>query len=83
MRLPRELRFEGDRVRSHRAGRGALVERVFANVSGWFAEIDRFASEPFMPDGRRQPPAPTNGFVVSAINLKLNVVTVKDKSSNL
>jgi antitoxin VapB len=58
VRLPREFRFEGDRVRVRRAGRGVLVEPMFRNVSEWFAELDRLASEPFMRDGRQQPPTP-------------------------
>jgi antitoxin VapB len=58
VRLPREFRFEGDRVRVRRAGRGVLVEPMFANVADWFAELDRFGAEPFMADGRPQPPTP-------------------------
>ncbi len=58
VRLPREFRFEGDRVRVRRAGTGVLVEPMFTNVADWFAELDRFASDPFMPEGRRQPPTP-------------------------
>ena len=58
VRLPRELRFEGDRVRVRRAGRGVLVEPMFTNVAEWFAELDRLASAPFMPEGRHQPPSP-------------------------
>jgi antitoxin VapB len=58
VRLPREFRFEGDRVRVRRAGNGVLVEPIFADVSEWFAALDRFAAEPFMPEGRRQPPTP-------------------------
>ena len=58
VRLPREFRFEGDRVRVRRAGRGVLVEPVVTDVAAWFAELDRLASEPFMPEGRQQPPAP-------------------------
>jgi antitoxin VapB len=57
VRLPREFRFEGDRVRVRRAGRGVLVEPMFTDVSAWFAELDRLA-EPFMPEGREQPPTP-------------------------
>ena len=56
VRLPREFRFDGDRVRVRRAGRGVLVEPVFTDVAAWFAELDRLASEPFMPEGRQQPP---------------------------
>ena len=56
VRLPREFRFEGDRVRVRRAGRGVLVEPMFTDVSAWFAELDRLATQPFMPEGRQQPP---------------------------
>ena len=59
VRLPREFRFEGDRVRVRRAGRGVLVEPMFTDVSAWFAELDRLAAEPFMPDGREQPRTPS------------------------
>ena len=59
IRLPRELRFEGDRVRVRRVGRGVLVEPMITDVSGWFAEIDRFEADAFMPEGRRQPVAPS------------------------
>ena len=58
VRLPREFRFEGERVRVHRVGRGVLVEPIFADVAHWFAELDRFGPEPFMAGGRHQPPAP-------------------------
>ena len=58
VRLPREFRFEGDRVRVRRVGRGVLVEPMFANVAEWFDELDQFGPEQFMADGRRQPPTP-------------------------
>lgn len=58
VRLPREFRFDGDRVRVRRAGRGVLVEPMFADVSEWFSELDRFGPEAFMADGRQQPPTP-------------------------
>ncbi len=58
VRLPREFRFEGDRVRVSRAGRGVLVEPIFTDVEKWFAELDGLAAEPFMAEGRRQPPSP-------------------------
>jgi len=63
VRLPREFRFEGDRVRVRRAGRGVLVEPMFTDVDAWFAELDRFAAEPFMPGGREQPATPRAGRV--------------------
>ena len=58
VRLPREFRFDGDRVRVRRVGRSVIVEPMFSNVSAWFAELDRFGAEPLMPEGRGQPPTP-------------------------
>lgn len=58
VRLPREFRFEGDRVRVRRVGQGVLVEPIFTNVWEWFGELDRLAAEPFMPEGRQQSPTP-------------------------
>ena len=62
VRLPREFRFEGDRVRVRRVGRGVLVEPMFGGVAEWFAELDRLGPEPFMTEGRRQPPTPERGL---------------------
>jgi antitoxin VapB len=58
VRLPREFRFEGDRVRVRRVGRGVLVEPIFKDAAGWFAALDQLATEPFMSEGRNQPPSP-------------------------
>jgi virulence-associated protein VagC len=44
-----------------RAGRGVLVEPVFGDVNEWFAALDRFGPEPFMVEGREQPPTPERG----------------------
>jgi antitoxin VapB len=58
VRLPKEYRFAGDRVRVRRMGAGLLLEPMVDDVDAWFAELDRFASEPFMPEGREQPATP-------------------------
>lgn len=58
VRLPLEFRFPGTEVRVTRQGRGVLLEPVEWNVDEWFADLDRFAAEPFMADGRNQPSAP-------------------------
>lgn len=58
VRLPREYRFDGDRVRVRRFGSGVLVEPIFTDVSAWFASLDELSAEPLLPDGRRQPLAP-------------------------
>src|SRR5260370_14910319 len=39
VRLPREFRFEGDRVRIRRMGKGVLLEPMPADPEGWVAEL--------------------------------------------
>jgi len=58
VRLPLDFRFKGDQVRIRRIGRGVMLEPMEFDVRQWFADLDRFADEPFMPDGRNQPPTP-------------------------
>lgn len=58
VRLPLEFRFPGTEVRISRQGAGVLLEPIIANVDDWFAALDRFSDEPFMTDGRDQPPSP-------------------------
>jgi antitoxin VapB len=56
VRLPKEFRFEGDRVRIRRVPQGVLLEPLIPNTTRWFEAMDQFNSEPFPP--RRQPQTP-------------------------
>jgi antitoxin VapB len=58
VRLPKEFRLPGTEVRVRRVGRGVLLEPIEADVKAWFARLDEYLDEPFMPDGRQQPPMP-------------------------
>lgn len=58
VRLPKEFRFDGDRVRIRRVLQGVLLEPLIPDATRWFEELDRFNTEPFMAHGRRQPRAP-------------------------
>ncbi len=58
VRLPKEFRFEGDRVRIRRVPQGVLLEPLIPNPAQWFEELDRFNAEPFMTRTRRQPATP-------------------------
>ena len=58
VRLPREFRFAGTQVRVSQHGRGVLLEPIAPTVEDWFAALDRY-QEPFMPEGRCQPVAPS------------------------
>jgi antitoxin VapB len=56
VRLPREFRFEGDRVRIRRVGQGVLLEPIIQDTKEWFRKLDELNSEPF-PSRDEQPPA--------------------------
>jgi antitoxin VapB len=57
VRLPREFRFEGDRVRIRRVSQGVLLQPLIQNPKEWFRKLDESNCEPF-PLGRRQPATP-------------------------
>ena len=58
VRLPREFRFQGDRVRIRRHGRGVLLEPLILSVDEWFAELDHFGHDLLLPEDRNQPLTP-------------------------
>lgn len=58
VRLPKAFRMQGSRVRITREGRKVVLEPVFQTSEEWLAALDEFADEPFMPEGRQQPPMP-------------------------
>ena len=62
VRLPREFRFEGDRVRIRRVAQGVLLEPMISNAARWFEELDQLNSEPFLAKGRNQPSTPKRGI---------------------
>jgi antitoxin VapB len=57
--LPEDFRMPGIEVRVRRVGRAVLLEPVDMpfDVKAWFAKLDEY-NEPFMPEGRNQPPMP-------------------------
>ncbi|MGH3275161.1 MAG: antitoxin [Streptosporangiaceae bacterium] len=58
VRLPKEFRLPGDRVRVRHVGNGVLLEPIASDVDAWFDELDRFAEVPLFDGGRCQPPVP-------------------------
>jgi len=62
VRLPKEFRFAGDRVRVTRLGAGVLLEPVTESkdesVEEWFARIDALRGDPIFREGRKQNQAP-------------------------
>jgi len=66
VRLPKEFRFEGDRVRVRRMGAGILLEPVpetkKETVEEWFARMYAMGADPLFPDGRKQNLAPIREY---------------------
>ncbi len=66
VRLPKEFRMPGTEVRVRRIGHAVLLEPIGApfDVKAWFAKLDEYLDDPFMPEGRQQPenPAPRDFF---------------------
>jgi antitoxin VapB len=66
VRLPKEFRFEGDRVRVTRMGAGVLLEPVLdtkkESVEEWFARMDAMGADPLFPEGRKQNLAPIREY---------------------
>jgi antitoxin VapB len=60
VRLPKEFRMPGTKVSVRRVGRGVLLEPIDVpfDVKAWFGKLDEYLGEPFMPEGRLQPPMP-------------------------
>jgi antitoxin VapB len=60
VRLPKEFRLPGKEVRVRRIGRSVLLEPLDQpfDLAAWWAKIDSYRDEPFMPEGREQPPMP-------------------------
>lgn len=60
VRLPKEFRLPGDRVRVRHLGDGVLLEPIASDIDAWFAELDRFTDVPLFEDGRNQPITPVD-----------------------
>jgi len=54
VRLPKEFRFEGDRVRVRRVQGGVLLEPMSSDPAEWLAELKQFGAMPLFPKGRKQ-----------------------------
>lgn len=63
VRLPKEFRFEGTVVRISRIGSRVILEPLDAGHAMSWADIDKLGDQPFMPEGREQPPIPDDRAV--------------------
>ena len=59
VRLPREFRVQGDRVRVRRVEGGILLEPLVSDVQEWYDGIDCAGGGVFIAEGREQPITPS------------------------
>jgi antitoxin VapB len=62
VRLPKEFRFEGDRVRVRRVKEGVLLEPMVTDVRKWFAELDRLRAGGVFPARAKQKKPPIRRY---------------------
>lgn len=58
VRLPREFRFKGDKVRIRREGDKVILEPVIVDVDAWLAELRSIPADPDFMRERNQPKTP-------------------------
>ena len=58
VRLPREFRFQGDKVRIRRSGNCVVLEPVIADPEEWLAALKNIPADPDFMAQRKQPRAP-------------------------
>jgi antitoxin VapB len=62
VRLPKEFRFEGDRVRVRRVKEGVLLEPMASDVHKWFEELDRLRAGGLFPARAKQRKPPIRRY---------------------
>ena len=62
VRLPKEFRFEGDRVRVRRVKEGVLLEPMRSDVHKWLEELDRLRAGGKFPARARQRKPPIRRY---------------------
>jgi antitoxin VapB len=58
VRLPKEFRFKGDKVRIRRVGKSVLLEPLADDPGAWLAELKKVPVDPGFMRERRQPKTP-------------------------
>ena len=62
VRLPKEFRFEGDRVRVRKVPEGVLLEPMKPTPEEWLARIRSFDADDLFPKGRKQSKPPIRRY---------------------
>jgi antitoxin VapB len=62
VRLPKEFRFQGDRVRVRKVAGGVLLEPMNASPEEWLARLKSFDADDLFPKGRKQSKPPLRRY---------------------
>ncbi|HWX56118.1 MAG TPA: type II toxin-antitoxin system VapB family antitoxin [Verrucomicrobiae bacterium] len=62
VRLPREFRFQGDKVRIRRSGKYVVLEPLIADPEEWLAALKNIPEDPDFMARRNQPRTPKRGI---------------------
>jgi antitoxin VapB len=58
VRLPREFRFKGNKVRIRRVGKSIVLEPLMDDPNAWLTELKNIPPDPDFMKKRRQPKTP-------------------------
>ena len=58
VRLPREFRFPGDKVRIRKVGKSVVLDPVTDDPEVWLAELKKIPADPDFMKRRKQPKTP-------------------------
>jgi antitoxin VapB len=58
VRLPKEFRFKGDKVRIRRVGKSVVLEPLADDPESWLAELKKVPEDPEFMKERHQPKTP-------------------------
>jgi antitoxin VapB len=62
VRLPKEFRFEGDRVRVRKVEGGVMLEPMISDPEEWLAKLKSFGPANIFPKGRKQRKPPIRRY---------------------
>jgi antitoxin VapB len=62
VRLPKEFRFKGDRVRIRKVADGVLLEPMNFTPTEWLARLKSFQADDLFPKGRKQSKPPIRRY---------------------
>ncbi len=62
VRLPKEFRFAGDRVRIRKVADGVLLEPMNPTPEEWLSRLKSFRADDLFPKGRKQSKPPIRRY---------------------